>query len=81
MLIQVTYETDHILLPGDSTMSNTLNFCFYVFYCNLKQKDQIRRIINGKKKRICEINIIIILICQKLRSVGPVQQKNKLLSP
>ena len=51
MFIQVTYETDHILLPGDSTMSNTLNFCFYVFYCNLKQKDQIRRIINGKKKK------------------------------
>ena len=30
---------------------------------------------------ICEISIIIILICQKLGSVGPVQQKIKLPSP
>ena len=30
---------------------------------------------------ICEISIIIISICQKLRSVGPVQQKIKLPSP
>ena len=29
---------------------------------------------------VCEISIII-LICQKLGSVGPVQQKNKLLLP
>ena len=27
------------------------------------------------------MSIIIILICQKLGSVGPVQQKNKLPSP
>ena len=34
-----------------------------------------RRNINSKKKEmfICEISIIIILICQKLGSVGPVQ--------
>ena len=32
-----------------------------------------------KKMFICEIsNIIIILICQKLGTVGPVQQKFKL---
>ena len=30
---------------------------------------------------ICEISIIIILICQKLGSVGPVQQKIKCSSP
>ena len=30
---------------------------------------------------ICEIDIIIILICQKLGLFGPVQQKIKLLSP
>ena len=30
---------------------------------------------------ICEISIIIILICQKLESVGPVQQKIELPSP
>ena len=30
---------------------------------------------------ICEISINIILICQRLGSVGPAQQKIKLLSP
>ena len=30
---------------------------------------------------ICDISIIIILICQKLGSVAPVQQKVKLPSP
>ena len=33
------------------------------------------------KMFICEISIIIILIYQKLGSVGPVQQKIKLPSP
>ena len=48
-------------------------FIFYVFYCNLK-KDHIRRNINRKKKEmyICEISIIIILICLKL---GPYNKK------
>ena len=41
-------------LYSDSTMSNALNICccFSVFYCNLKEKDQIRRIINSKKRNI-----------------------------
>ena len=54
----------------------------YFFYCNLKEKYHIRRIINSKKKRyfICEI-CIIILTYQKLRPVGPVQQSIKLPSP
>ena len=30
---------------------------------------------------MCEVSIIIILIYQKLRSVGPVQQKIELPSP
>ena len=30
---------------------------------------------------LCEISIIIILICQKLQSVRPVQQKIKLPLP
>ena len=30
---------------------------------------------------ICEISIIIILICRKLGSVGPAQQEIKLPSP
>ena len=42
MSIQVTYETDHISLLRDSIMANALNFC----YCNLKEKDHTRRIIN-----------------------------------
>ena len=49
MSIQVIYETDHISLLRDSTVSNALNFCFYLCYCNLKEKDHTRRIINNKK--------------------------------
>ena len=30
--IQVTYETDHISLLHDSTMSNALNFCFFMYF-------------------------------------------------
>ena len=30
---------------------------------------------------ICEISVITTLICQKLWSVKPIQQKNKLPSP
>ena len=58
-------------------------FVLYVFYCNLKGEKHIRRNISIKKKEIliCEISIIIILICQKLGSVLPVQQKVKLPSP
>ena len=57
-------------------------FLFCVFFCNLKEKDCIRRNINGKKKEIflCEISIII-LICQELGLVGPLQQKINLPSP
>ena len=57
-------------------------FVFYVFYCNLKEKDHIRRNVNSKKKELftCEISIII-LICKKLGLFGPVQQKIKLPSP
>ena len=60
--IKVTYEADYISLLRDSTMSSALNFCFYVSYCTLKQKDHIRR----KKKEIfiseISINIIITII-------------------
>ena len=49
MSIQVIYETDHISLLRDSTVSNALNFCLYLCYCNLKEKDHARRIINNKK--------------------------------
>ena len=49
--IKVTYETNHMSLLCDSTMSNALNFVFYVFHHNLKEKDYIRRIINVKKNK------------------------------
>ena len=52
MSTQVTYETDHISFLCDSTMSSAPNFYFYVFYCNLKGKDDVRRNINHKKKEI-----------------------------
>ena len=57
---------------------------FMYFTVILKKKIILDRInINSKKKEmfICEISIIIILICQKLGSVGPVQQKIKLPLP
>ena len=63
---------------------NNVNFCFRVFYCDPKEKNHITRNINifFKKKFVCEISIIIIiLICQKLGSVGLLQQKVKLPSP
>ena len=60
---QVTYESDHISLLRDSTMPSALNFVFYVFYCNVKEKYHIRRTVNSKKRVISEISIIIILIC------------------
>ena len=47
---QVTYETDQIYVLCCSTMSSALNFCFYVFYCDLKGK-YIRRNINCKKEK------------------------------
>ena len=55
-------------------------FVKFLFYCNLKEKDHVRKKRNSKKN-ICEISIIIILICRKLRSVWPVQQEIKLPLP
>ena len=43
IVTQVTHESNHILLFCDSAMLQALNFCFYLFYCNLKEK-YIRRI-------------------------------------
>ena len=64
MLTQVTNENDHVSILCHSTISSALNFCFYIFYCDLKEKYHIRRNINRKKKEkfLCEINMIIILI-------------------
>ena len=51
-LTHVTYETDHVSLLQDSTVTSAQNFCFYVFYCNLKEKGQITRNLNSKKRNI-----------------------------
>ena len=82
---QITYESNHISLLLDLTIPCALNFSyFHMFYCNLKEKDPIRRKKNITKMFICEISIIIILICKKLGSIKPVQQeteKFKLTAP
>ena len=41
------YETDHMSLLCDSTMSSALNFCSYLFYWNLLEDK-----INSKKTNI-----------------------------
>ena len=78
MSTHVTYESNYIFLLLDSTMSYVLNFwSFYLFYCNLKEKEPIRRKTDIKKMFIWEISINIILICQKLGLISTVQQKNR----
>ena len=64
-------------------MSSARNICFLsTLLHNLKEKDHIRRKLNSKKKYIYMWNsIIIILICRRLESVEPVQQKIELPSP
>ena len=79
---QVVYETNHISLFSDSRMSSAQNFCFLCISFIVAQKKQIiyvRRNRNSKKKAmfICEIIFVIILICQKLGLVRPVQNKKK----
>lgn len=61
MSTQVTFETDHIFLQHDLTMSSALNSGMY-FFVILKKKI-LKKSINS-----------ITLICQKSGSVGPVQQ-------
>ena len=51
-LTHVIYETDQVSLLQDSTISSAQNFCFYVFYCYLKEKGQITRNLNSKKRNI-----------------------------
>ena len=59
----------------DSTLSSAINL--YFLSNSLSPK---RKIILKEKniEQISEISIIISLICQKLGSIGPVQQKIKL---
>ena len=58
---QVTYELNHISVLGHSTISSALNFCFYVFYCDLKEKYIYKEKykLHKKEKFICEISIIL----------------------
>ena len=51
---QIKYEIDHVSLLQDSTILSALDFFFffYVFYCNLKEKGQITRNINSKKRNV-----------------------------
>ena len=62
MSTQVTYETNHIFLLCDSTISSVLNFVFNVLYCNVKDKNHIRRNINSKKGNLYLISIDILQI-------------------
>ena len=52
MSIQVTYETNHMSLVVIQQYQMHKSFLFYVFYCNLKEKDHIKEIINSKKRNI-----------------------------
>ena len=45
------YETEYVSVLRHSTMSSALNFSFLCFYCDLEEKDHIRRNINCKKKK------------------------------
>ena len=58
-------------------------FYFNVFYCNLKEKDHIRRIISStKSKCLYEKSVLLLLFwfAKNFGSVGPIQ-KIKLPSP
>ena len=76
MSTQVTYQSIHISTPRFNSVKYLI-FVFYLFCCNLKEKDHIRRKNRYKKIIICEISIII-LIWPKLGLLRPLQQKIKL---
>ena len=48
-IITVTYESGRMSLLRDLTISSAQKFVFYLFHCNLKEKDHIRRKINSEK--------------------------------
>ena len=41
---QVKYENNHSSLLQDSTISSALNLFYHVLYCNLEEKDHIKKI-------------------------------------
>ena len=44
------------------------------FFCNLKERDNIRGKITGKNKNYVKSVLLIFFICQKLSLARPVQQ-------
>ena len=77
LIIKVTHASNHISLLRDSTILSALTF-----FCNIKQKDHIRRKINSKKKIfICEVCIITVLISRKLGLLEPIKENIKLHFP
>ena len=69
----------HLLMLWFYSFKRT-KFLFLSTLLQPKRKKIIWRKLKSKKKNICEISIII-LICQKLESVGPIQPKIKLPLP
>ena len=51
MSIQVIYETNHIFLFRNSTMSNALNFCFFMYFIQIQKKKTILEELQRVKKR------------------------------
>ena len=49
---QVTCEDNQMSYSEIQQISKALNFCFYISYCNLKEKERIKRNINSKKKHV-----------------------------
>ena len=60
MSTQVTYETDHVSLLCDSSISSALNFCFLCVYCNQEQKDVIRRSVDSKKQKCLYVKSVLL---------------------
>ena len=59
------YKCNHISLPCDSMILSTLNFYFFIYFIVTLKKKIILEENSKKEMFICEISIIIILICQK----------------
>ena len=56
------YESDHISLLRDSAMPSALNFVFYLFYSNPKEKHDIGRKINSTKKNVKSVLLLLLLL-------------------
>ena len=52
--------SNHISLLCDLMLLNVLIFHFYLFYCNQKEKDHIRRKINSNKKKYLSVKSVLL---------------------